>query len=249
MIIYFSSTGNCEYIAKKIAVATNDFAISIQEIKTDINLKNMEQLGIITPTYYWGLPSYVEEFLSKIKINNTLNSYIFYIATYGTTTGQADYFIKQLLKKQGIILTASFSIKTVDNWTVSFDLNNQEYIKDTLIKEEEQINQVIDLIKHKQRIYITKDKKSLFMCKNARFYYNKARKTKHLHVTNNCIGCGLCEKNCPINAIKIVDGKPTWVLKQCIMCFGCLHRCPKFAIQYDNKTQKHGQYIHPKYQN
>lgn len=29
------------------------------------------------------------------------------------------------------------------------------------------------------------------------------------------------------------------------MCLGCLHRCPKFAIQYDDRTREHGQYRHP----
>ena len=28
---------------------------------------------------------------------------------------------------------------------------------------------------------------------------------------------------------------------------GSLHRCPKFAINYNNKTQSHGQYQHSKY--
>ena len=29
------------------------------------------------------------------------------------------------------------------------------------------------------------------------------------------------------------------------MCLGCLHRCPKFAIQYGRNTKKHGQYTNP----
>jgi NAD-dependent dihydropyrimidine dehydrogenase PreA subunit len=41
------------------------------------------------------------------------------------------------------------------------------------------------------------------------------------------------------------DGKPTWTKKNCAMCLGCLHRCPRFAIQYDDKTRDHGQYLHP----
>lgn len=31
----------------------------------------------------------------------------------------------------------------------------------------------------------------------------------------------------------------------CVMCLGCLHRCPKFAIQYGKNTKKHGQYTNP----
>ena len=42
------------------------------------------------------------------------------------------------------------------------------------------------------------------------------------------------------------DKKPMWVKEQCALCLGCLHRCPKFAIQYGNgKTKQHGQYKNP----
>ncbi len=30
---------------------------------------------------------------------------------------------------------------------------------------------------------------------------------------------------------------------ECVMCPACLHRCPKFAIQFGSKTAKHGQYF------
>ena len=39
--------------------------------------------------------------------------------------------------------------------------------------------------------------------------------------------------------------KPVWVKDKCVMCLGCLHRCPKFAIQYGRNTKKHGQYANP----
>jgi len=40
---------------------------------------------------------------------------------------------------------------------------------------------------------------------------------------------------------------PVWTAERCALCLGCLHRCPKFAISYNNKTQSHGQYQHSKY--
>jgi formate hydrogenlyase subunit 6/NADH:ubiquinone oxidoreductase subunit I len=49
-----------------------------------------------------------------------------------------------------------------------------------------------------------------------------------------CIGCGLCSKECPSQAIVMVeaDGKkhPEFLLDRCIFCYHCAEVCPKHAI-------------------
>ena len=76
-------------------------------------------------------------------------------------------------------------------------------------------------------------------------YDGKERCTANLHVEDSCIGCGLCGKKCPVQAIEMRNKRPVWVKEKCAMCLGCLHRCPKFAIQYGRKTKTHGQYTNP----
>lgn len=77
-------------------------------------------------------------------------------------------------------------------------------------------------------------------------YNVKVRKTSNLHLEDSCIGCGLCAKKCPVQAIEMQNKKPVWIKDKCVMCLGCLHRCHKFAIQYGNeKTKEHGQYTNP----
>ncbi len=246
MIIYFSATGNNEYIAKRIAKETGDVAYSMTEL-TQISLKEGESLGFVIPTYFWGLPSFVEDFVQKTPVFGAEHAYIYCLATYGTTTGQIDFFLGERLKERGLSLSASFSVKTVDNWTVLFDVSDKEKVARELASEKEQTGEVIEKIKARSREFISKDKKSLFMAKKARYFYERARRCKHLHVTAECIGCGACASGCPVRAIEMKDGKPVWIKEKCTMCFKCLHRCPTFAIQYEKKTQKHGQYVHPKF--
>ena len=73
----------------------------------------------------------------------------------------------------------------------------------------------------------------------------KVRGTAHFCVEDGCVGCGLCAKKCLVQAIEMRNKKPVWVKDKCVMCLGCLHRCPKFAIQYGKNTKKHGQYTNP----
>ena len=49
--------------------------------------------------------------------------------------------------------------------------------------------------------------------------------------TDLCIGCKICEKVCPVNAIKIEDRKAVIVDDLCMGCANCADRCPKYAVK------------------
>ena len=45
-----------------------------------------------------------------------------------------------------------------------------------------------------------------------------------------CIGCGLCEGDCPASNIRILNKKASIVEQNCIMCGHCVAICPKAAV-------------------
>lgn len=83
------------------------------------------------------------------------------------------------------------------------------------------------------------------MTKIAYPIYKRGRKTAKFYTTDACIGCGLCERLCPCEAIKLESGRPKWVEDQCVLCLACLNRCPKAAIQYGKKTIRRNRYQNP----
>lgn len=247
MIFYFSATGNCKYVAEQISDEDKLIAVvdCIKNEKINFKLSENENIGFVFPTYFWGLPSIVEDFLQKLVLKQNGRHYTYLVATYGTTTGQMAGMADKILKAKGFPLDAKFSVKMPDTWTVMFDLSDKEKVSEKNASAEKEIDEIARQIKSKVKGDYIKSELPYFIANSFHPTYEKARMTKHLNVTDVCIGCGLCEKKCPIQAIEMQNGKPVWVKDKCAMCLGCLHRCPKFAIQYGKATLKHGQYKNP----
>ena len=247
MIFYFSATGNSKYVATRLQEDGETLISVADAVKNGVYHYQTEdeKTGFVFPTYFWSLPSIVTEFLEKLTLKSPAKSYVYFVATYGTTTGAASARTRALLRNKGIHLDACFDIRMPDTWTPVFDLSDPDQVAETNRRAEAQIEELQEQVRNRTTGKHMGLTAPLIVGRFSEWLYEKQRVTASFSVDGTCIGCDLCVKKCPVRAIELRDQKPVWVRETCVLCLGCLHRCPTFSIQRGPNTRKHGQYVNP----
>lgn len=57
-----------------------------------------------------------------------------------------------------------------------------------------------------------------------------------IYMTEDCISCGICERNCPAGCIDACENKID--NEMCLKCFKCISVCPNNAIKYGMKPKQ-----------
>ena len=224
-LLYFSSTGNCIYIAESLGgemlsipqlLKNNDF-----EMEDDV-------VGIIFPTYYAGLPDIVEEYLNQVKISS---EYVFTICSYGSHPFGAERTLKKsnkILEERGIEVNYSNHVLMVDNFLPVFDMAQEKQIK-TDSSIDEQIDIIKDDVANRRQSRIPTD------ISDEEILADKQRKMmieKKFHLAvgdNECSECMICTQVCPRGNIRYKDGP--LIGDNCEFCLACAHHCKQGVIR------------------
>jgi len=252
MIFYFSATGNSLQVAGAIAEAQQEKLISIADClknnQYEFTPENNEKIGFIFPVYFYGLPSILYDFIERLKLHNYHSQYTFAVCTCGNGPGNALQELQKAIKRKSIKLNYGSTILLPDNYILLFNLlppvEKQKEMFDSALLQIEEVNRgITDNTKGISEL----NQQSFPVTRKLFTYplYQMTRTTKNFHVTNACTGCGLCERICPSQAIRLENSSPVWHKKKCTQCLGCLHRCPVRAIEWGAKTQKRGRYVNP----
>jgi ferredoxin len=247
-IYYFSGTGNSKNTALWIADKANEKGIIcklfniaiIDRLNIPIPEKN-ETIIFISPTHGFNFPLIMLNFLlqfpkanNKTVIMNTRAAMKIGNWVSPGLSGITLYFAAAILKLKGYKIQASYSIDLPSNW-----ISIHPGLRDNAVhfineKIKCKVNHLAGEIINEKRNYYTACEVvlDLIVAPLAFGYYFVGRfmLSKTYYASKDCDNCGLCIKNCPVNAIKYIDNRPFWTY-HCESCMKCMSYCPKEAIE------------------
>jgi ferredoxin/flavodoxin len=241
IVFYFSGTGNSLRVAKTISKELENCEIVSMAKPFDLT-KKYNSIGFVYPTYFWGLPKKVIEFVENINLDNKRDVYCYSITTYGGSPGNAIYQLYELLlNRHGIKLNYGKKLQMFSNYVILYDMS--EKIDEITNKSNEELIPIIDSIKIRKNNNINKLTR-VFKFINNNFIKKVSEMDRDFTVNNDCTGCGICKEVCPVKNIEMINNKPQYK-HHCEQCLACIQYCPQRAINYKNATQGRRRYTNP----
>ena len=215
---------------------------NISEITKDTIIDKKDRIILVIPLYFWSVPQIVKKLLENTSFSQ--DDKIFVVFTCGGFLGTGDIAAKNLAYPAK---TFVYSVVMGTNYIIFHKVDKDDKIIKRLKKADIKIENIAKNIKKEKSGYKSLIFLKIFIEKLEKTY-QEYRNTKSFYVTDKCIACSLCEKNCPDNEIKLIDKKPKWIKDKCQHCLKCIHRCPVYAIEYGKYTIGKKRYVFEKYQ-
>ena len=233
--IYFSGTGNSRYAAELFCREYDKDAIAYT-IEDDDVLKAVNSADVIVfsyPVQFSTVPKIMRDFVTNNK-ELWRNKKIFVIATMGLFSGDGAGMLGRLLESYGAEVIGGLHLKMPDS------IADEKALKRTLEKNKELVIQAGQKIKECVR-QLKEGHPPLegmgllyrlagFFGQRLYFGHKTKKYSSKLKIDKEkCIGCGKCEKLCPMENIVIV-GQKAVSGDRCTMCYRCINKCPEQAI-------------------
>ena len=233
--IYFSGTGNSRYAAELFCREYDKDAIAYT-IEDDDVLKAVNSADVIVfsyPVQFSTVPKIMRDFVTNNK-ELWRNKKIFVIATMGLFSGDGAGMLGRLLESYGAEVIGGLHLKMPDS------IADEKALKRPLEKNKELVIQAGQKIKECVR-QLKEGHPPLegmgllyrlagFFGQRLYFGHKTKKYSSKLKIDKEkCIGCGKCEKLCPMKNIVIV-GQKAVSGDRCTMCYRCINKCPEQAI-------------------
>ena len=247
MILYFSATGNSEYVAKRIAQTTGDEVLDLFErlrSEDHSRLYSDNPWVIVAPTYAWQLPHIVRDWLRPAQLEGS--DQIYFVLTCGTNIGGAGIYDRALTQEIGLEYRGTAGIVMPENYIAMFNTPDQDQALQIVDRAEDKIDQVGRSIQEGRWLEELGGGHIQSMIMNWGFHRFIIGDRK-FESGPDCTSCGQCARVCPTENIYLDEKTrtPVWA-GRCIHCMACINRCPFHAIEYGSSTKNRERYRCPK---
>ena len=232
-LLFYRNRNNLQ-VAKQIAEALpNCELISMGKGRHESTIV-YDYIGFVYPTYAFNMPRRVTKFMSEMSLEKSKNAYFFAVTGCGNMSGVALTVPAKILAEKGVTLNFAEKISMVGNYIAMYKMSQRSPEK--YQNATDQIPELVRKIVSKTQQPAGKVNEALNLSTAFGQKLIYARKDKGFNVSDDCIGCEICEKVCPVSNIKMENNKPTFH-HNCEQCMACVQWCPKKAINYKNKTE------------
>lgn len=232
VVLYFTGTGNCLYIARQLAGKEGEI-LSIPQLMRKKQFEiEADEIGLVYPIYGHMPPYMVREFIKKAQLKA---EYKFAVLTYGMRKCNAVEIWDGISRKAGNVFDYIGTIVMVDNWLPNFDMNEQMKIDKHI---PENLAKITSDLSNRRRWHepVTQEEReqhegfmSLSGLDPEVGFLMKADRS--FRVTDDCIHCGICTYVCPRGNYQLT-GQGVKMQGDCEFCFACIQNCPQRAIQF-----------------
>ena len=246
MVLYYSATGNTEFIAQELAKRLDDECVNLlPRIKSGNNsiLRSEKPFVVCAPTIVCEMPRFLNAYLKKQDFLGSRD--VYFIFTSGGYCGCGGLLAKKIFDKKRMRFHGYTEFRMPRNYVASdaYPQNSPEEIEERITESVGRLDGVAEIIASGRELEA--ERKVQFWETVVTVPFNpvwaKFKLTaKDFYTTDKCIGCGKCERLCPLNNISLKDKKPVWG-NSCTHCMACIGNCPTQAIEYGEITQKEGQ--------
>lgn len=252
MILYFSGSGNSKYVAEYLADQLKDDIMNLGDVLKEnkaLSANSVTPYVIVSPVYISVIPLIIEKMLKTATLTGSKQIY-FIMTCAGSGISVSAVCAKRICKKQNLECMGVTHLSMPQNYLMYFKIGTPEENKIKFDKAITNLPSILESIRNKEKINTVKPSLSHKLMASRpmiKLFDKMLIGSKKFKVNNDCISCGICEKLCPKNVIKLSNGKPVWNKKGCLHCTACINSCPKQAINYGKKTAAKQRYHAKRY--
>jgi len=248
LIFWFSGTGNAQSASKwiseyacKTGIETESYNLSGCESPDRYKFPINTLIGFCYPTHGFNAPPVVIKFLRKFPrgrcdiflLNTRAGMKISRIFTPGLS-GLALFLPAIILRLKGYKIRGYRPLDMPSNW-ISLHPGLRKKVVESIHNRCKRVigrfsKRILDRKFVFRGLWDLPLDLAIMPISIGYYFFGRFALAKTFYASHKCTDCGLCYKNCPVQAIIRKDDRPFWTFN-CESCMRCMNNCPERAIE------------------